>query len=41
MKTRDIHVSAVGGKLGGDVRLGEEKKNIGGKNEAKLRFNTS
>lgn len=40
MKTRDIHVSAVGGKLGGDVRLGEEKK-TGGKNEAKLRFNTS
>lgn len=26
MKTRDIHVGAVGRKLGGEVRLGEEKK---------------
>lgn len=36
MKTRDIHVGAVGRKLGGEVHLGEEKKN-----EAKLHFNTS
>lgn len=34
MKTRDIHVSSVDRKLGGEVRLGE-------KNEAKLRVNTS
>lgn len=40
MKTRDIHVSAVGGKLGGEVRLGGKKKKQE-KNEAKLHFNTS